>query len=414
MAPAVSHATANDFMPPVLRVGGEYQSYRLNDWWPAVTGSMGMGPNPFMNINNGKRDRTALFGELEKSLGQQWMTQFGLRFERVGTDTGMVNGYNTSNFPTAIVGMDMMNQKRDAVAFNNANRQKTDNNWDMTALARYSASNASDIEFGFAHKVRSPNLYERYSWSTANMMAIMNNFVGDGNGYIGDINLRPEKANTFSTTFAWQAADSDVEFKATPYYTHVADYIDAVQWNGATNTAAVAPTTGAFVVLKYANQSARLQGLDLSGRMPLAQTGWGKLSLKGLLNYTDGKNLTTGNDLYNIMPLNVRLTLSQQLDGWDNNVELVAAGAKDKRSSVRNEIRTGGYSLVNLHAGYSWKQARVNFGIENLFNRNYAQPLGGAYAGQGSTMALNSADMPWGIPVPGAGRSINAGVTVKF
>ena len=32
---------------------------------------------------------------------------------------------------------------------------------------------------------------------------------------------------------------------------------------------------------------------------------------------------------------------------------------------------------------------RVDFGIENLFDRKYALPLGGAYAGQGRTMSLN-------------------------
>jgi iron complex outermembrane receptor protein len=46
--------------------------------------------------------------------------------------------------------------------------------------------------------VRSPNLYERYTWSTWSMAAVMNNFVGDGNGYIGNIDLKPEKATPLS------------------------------------------------------------------------------------------------------------------------------------------------------------------------------------------------------------------------
>ncbi|BBJ00675.1 TonB-dependent receptor [Ferrigenium kumadai] len=401
--------TEQDF----LRVGGEYQNYRLDDWWPAVVGSAGMGPNPFWNINNGKRDRTALFGEWEKNLGQQWLTLLGLRYERVNTNAGQVHGYNLATFPTAGAG-GMMNQTRDAVSFNNANRDKTDNNWDMSALARYTANANNDIEFGFARKVRSPNLYERYTWSTANMMSIMNNFVGDGNGYIGDVNLRPEKAHTLSATFDWHATDRDWEFKATPYYTRVTDYIDAVQWNGATNAARAPLLTNQFVVLKYANQSARLYGLDLSGHMPLAKNGMGELGLKGLLTYTNGKNRNTGDDLYNIMPLNAKLTFTQKLGGWDNGIELVAAKAKNQLSDARNEIRTPGYGLVNLRATYSWKQARIDFGVENLFDKLYALPLGGAYAGQGTTMAINPVDMPWGIPVPGIGRSLYAGATVKF
>jgi len=398
----------------LLRVGGEFQNYRLDDWWSAVVGSAGMGPNPFLNINNGKRDRTALFGEWEKNLDTQWLTLLGLRYEQVNTNAGMVHGYNLATFPTSVVGMDMMNQKRDASAFNNLNRDKTDNNWDMSALARYTANANNDIEFGFARKVRSPNLYERYTWSTANMMALMNNFVGDGNGYIGDVNLRPEKAHTLSATFDWHASDRNWEFKATPYYTRVTDYIDAVQWNGATNAARAPLLTNQFVVLKYTNQSARLYGLDLSGHMPLAKTDMGELGLKGLLTYTNGKNRDTGDDLYNIMPLNAKLTLAQKFGGWDNGIEVVAAQSKNQLSDARNEIRTPGYGLVNLRATYSWQQARVDFGVENLFDKLYALPLGGAYAGQGTTMSINPADVPWGIPVPGMGRSLYAGATLKF
>ena len=396
----------------LLRVGGEYQRYRLDDWWPPVAGGMMMGPNAFLNINDGERDRTALFGEWEKRLSPQWLTLLGLRYERVNTDAGPIHGYNTAYFPISIIGMDMMSQKRDATNFNKSDRSQTDNNWDLTALARYTANANSDIEFGFARKLRSPNLYERYTWSTAAMMAIMNNTVGDGNGYLGNPDLKPEKAYTVSATFDWHAADRGWEFKATPYYTRVTDYIDAVQWNGTTNVQRSTLLLNQFTVLRYTNQSARLYGLDLSGHMPLAKTGWGDWGVKGLLSYTNGENRDTGDDLYNIMPLNAKLTLTHKSGGWDNGVELVMVKSKNDTSAVRNEIETSGYSLLNLRGSYSWKQARIDFGVENLFDRSYDLPTGGAYTGQGATMGINS--IPWGIAVPGMGRSAYAGVSYKF
>ena len=396
----------------MLRVGGEYQRYRLDDWWPPVAGGMMMGPNAFLNINDGERDRTALFGEWEKRLSPQWLTLLGLRYERVNTDAGPIHGYNTAYFPISIIGMDMMSQKRDATNFNKSDRSQTDNNWDLTALARYTANANSDIEFGFARKLRSPNLYERYTWSTAAMMAIMNNTVGDGNGYLGNPDLKPEKAYTVSATFDWHAADRGWEFKATPYYTRVTDYIDAVQWNGTTNVQRTTPLLNQFTVLRYTNQSARLYGLDLSGHMPLAKTGWGDWGVKGLLSYTNGENRDTGDDLYNIMPLNAKLTLTHKSGGWDNGVELVMVKSKNDTSVVRNEIETSGYSLVNLRGSYSWKQARIDFGVENLFDRSYDLPTGGAYTGQGATMGINA--IPWGIAAPGMGRSVYAGVNYKF
>ena len=394
----------------ILRVGGLFQSYRLDDWWPASGAAM--YPGTFDNINDGKRDRTALFGEWESRLNTQWTSLFGVRYEYVQTDAGNVQGYNPN---TNGMGTMLNNQKADAAAFNAQNHERTDNNWDMTALARYTANTNTDIEFGFARKVRSPNLYERYTWSTWSMAAVMNNFVGDGNGYIGNLDLKPEKAHTLSATFDWHAADRSWSFKATPYYTQVQDYIDAIRCtSGASCTTANRTTTNQFVVLQYANQAARLYGIDLSGYMPLAKGAAGEFALKGLINYTKGENRDTGDDLYNIMPLNAKLAVGQKLGGWDNAIELVMAKSKDNVSDVRNEIKTPGYGLTNLRTSYSWKQVRVDLGVENIFDKLYYLPQGGAYVGQGTTMMLNSSTMPWGIGVPGMGRSIYAGINVKF
>ena len=392
----------------LLRLGGLYQTYKLDDWWPPSGAAM--WPGTFDNINDGQRDRVGLFGEWESRLNQEWKTLLGVRYERVKTDTGNVQGYDPT---TNGMGMMLNDQKRDAAAFNARNHERTDNNWDLTALARYTPNANGDIEFGVARKVRSPNLYQRYTWSTWSMAAVMNNMVGDGNGYIGNIDLKPETAYTVAATFDWHAADRSWELKATPYYTRVNDYIDAIRCPvGASCTPANRTTTNQFVVLQYANQEAQLYGLDLSGRLPLARTDIGDFGFTGLLNYTHGENRDTGDGLYNIMPLNAKLALTQQFGGWDNAVELVLVKGKNDVSDVRNEITTAGYGLTNLRASYSWKQARIDFGVENLFDKFYYLPLGGAYTGQGTTMMLNG--VPWGIAVPGMGRSLYAGVNFKF
>ena len=392
----------------LLRLGGLYQTYKLDDWWPPSGAAM--WPGTFDNINDGQRDRVGLFGEWESRLNQEWKTLLGVRYERVKTDTGNVQGYDPT---TNGMGMMLNDQKRDAAAFNARNHERTDNNWDLTALARYTPNANGDIEFGVARKVRSPNLYQRYTWSTWSMAAVMNNMVGDGNGYIGNIDLKPETAYTVAATFDWHAADRSWEIKATPYYTRVNDYIDAIRCPvGASCTPANRTTTNQFVVLQYANQEAQLYGLDLSGRLPLARTDIGDFGFTGLLNYTHGENLDTNDGLYNIMPLNAKLALTQQFGGWDNAVELVLVKGKNDVSDVRNEITTAGYGLTNLRASYSWKQARIDFGVENLFDKFYYLPLGGAYTGQGTTMMLNG--VPWGIAVPGMGRSLYAGVNFKF
>ncbi|MGL1831967.1 TonB-dependent receptor [Rhodocyclaceae bacterium SMB388] len=390
----------------VLRVGTEFQRYRLDDWWPASGG--GMWPDTFVNINDGERNRNAVFAEWESQAHARWNTLVGARFERVRTDAGPVSPYSA-----------MAGGQSQADAFNARDRERTDNNWDFTALARYTLDATRDIEFGIARKVRSPSLYERYTWRTRGMEMLMVNWFGDGNGYVGDIDLEPEKAYTVSATFDWHAPDRSWEFKATPYYTRVSDYIDAVRCPtslGGACTEANLSATDSFVFLQLANQSARLYGVDLSGQAPLGRTAWGEWGVKGLLNYTNGKNRDTGDRLYNIMPLNAKLTLTHRIGGWDNGIEVEGVTAKTRVSEVRNEVETSGFGLVNARASYSWKQARVDFGVENLFDRFYRLPLGGAYLGQGTTMTSTPVGIVprWGNVVPGMGRSIYAGLNVTF
>lgn len=389
----------------LLRLGTELQQYSINDWWPPS--GAGMWPDTFWNIRDGERHRSALFAEWEGQLKPQWKGLLGARVERVTMDAGDVVGYNPAGGGF---------QARDAALFNATEHASSDRNIDLTALARWTVSATQDIEFGFAHKERSPNVYERFTWSTWQMAALMNNFVGDGNGYVGNLALKPEKANTVSATFDWHAQDQRWGFKATPYLTRVSDYIDAVQWNATTNAPATTLVVDKFSVLKYVNQSARIYGLDLSGHMPLAQNAWGQWGLQGLLNLTRGQNLETGDGLIHTMPLNARLTLTQQQGGWHNSAELVMVGAKTHVSTMRNEVTTPGYALVNLRGSHRWGNVRLDFGVENLFDTLYYLPTGGAYVGQGTTMSNPALpNYPqWGTAVPGAGRTLYAGVNVTF
>lgn len=386
-----------------LRVGAEAQRYGLDDWWLPSGG--GMAPNTFWNIRDGQRNRFDVFGEWEARWNPQWLSQIGLRGSQVRTNSGAVQGYNA-------------NYAMEANAFNAKDRRRSDGHIDVTALARYTPSAHASYEFGFAHKTRSPNLYERYTWSTGGMAMRMINLVGDGNGYVGNPDLKPETANTLSATADWHDATGEQwGIKFTPYVSYVNHYIDAQRCSGgggmsACTNANLAATTG-FVYLRFANQDARLHGFDLSGFADLGRTAnWGQFTLSGMLSYVQGKNRETGDHLYGIMPLNARLALTQRLGAWSGTAELLMVGAKTRVSAVRNELPTAGYGLVNLRASYEWKQVRLDVGIDNLFDRFYNHPQGGAYVGQGMTMAGTA--VPWGVRVPGMGRSVNVGVTVKF
>jgi len=381
-----------------LRVGTEYQRYRLDDWWSPVANSMMMSPNTFSNINDGQRDRFDVYGEWEAQWTPRWTSLAGLRSSTLRMNAGTVQGYNT---------MAMM-YGADAARFNAADRRKTDDNVDATLMLRFTPAVGRVFEGGYSRKTRSPSLYERYTWSTNGMAMTMNNWLNDGNGYVGDVALKPEVAHTVSVSADFR----DVEqqrwaFKVTPYYSYIDNYIDA--------RCLTTCTAQRFNYLKLVNTDARIAGIDLSGQVLLAEgAGFGSVTGKAVVGYVRGKDARTDDHLYNIMPLNARLTVEHRVNAWINSVEGVFVKAKDDVSQVRNEIRTAGYGLLNLRSSYDQKHYRVDLGLDNAFNKQYALPLGGAYIGQGTTMALNGAGAPYGIGVPGMGRSLYAGLTLKF
>ncbi|MCW5626748.1 MAG: hypothetical protein KIT73_18675 [Burkholderiales bacterium] len=86
--------------------------------------------------------------------------------------------------------------------------------------------------------------------------------------------------------------------------------------------------------------------------------------------------------------------------------------AKDKVSQVRNEATTPGYTLLNLRTSFAWKGGRFDVALENALNKFYLLPLGGAYVGQGNSMTTGL--IPWGMVVPGRGRSLNFALNLEF
>ena len=122
----------------------------------------------------------------------------------------------------------------------------------------------------------------------------------------------------------------------------------------------------------------------------------------GVWNAKYRQNTVTGGNLYQMMPVNAKLSLEQKMGGWTNSVEAQFVGAKKNIEQVRNEIKTSAYALLNLRSSYEWKNIRVDVGIDNLLDTLYYLPLGGAYLGQAATMSGPLPQAPhWGIAVPG-------------
>ncbi len=271
----------------VLRAGYDLQFYRLDDWWtPSPNCGVGictggMTPLTFQNINDGQRDRYSPYLEWEHKWSPAVSTLLGARYELIETDTGPVHGYSTfATGPSFFPGMYETSSVGTLAAFNAMDRARDFNNVDLSALVRYTPNANIDADLGLSRTARAPNLYELYDWSRAGMALEMNNFVGDGNGYLGNPDLKAEIANKISADLEWHSRDRETAIRFSPYYSYVENYIDAVQWNMSTNTPVTTLATNQFVYLKYMNEDARLYGL-LVGQDANSQNKLWRLRLGG-------------------------------------------------------------------------------------------------------------------------------------
>lgn len=380
--------------------GHEFHRYTLDDWWPPIAGSTAMGPDTFWNINGGQRDRLALFTELDTQVNDKLSTQLGARVEQVSMHTGNVQGYYDAGAPFGDA------YQTDASSFNAKEHKRKDLNWDLTASARYVNNATETYDIGFSRKTRSPNLHERYTWSNEAMMAgLMNNWFGDLNSYVGNLDLEPEVAYSLKASADWHDAENqDWQLNVAPFYTYVKDYINAIP-NTSSNPFNMSGLMGRQS-LTFTNQNVQLYGIDISGKKLLGQAN-GKWTMRSSLGYTRGK-AANGDNLYNIMPLNARLAIDHTQRLWSNTFEAVFISAKDKLNAVRAEQATSGYSIAHYRTAYKLnKSVTLNAGIDNVFNRQYNLPLGGLEYVSGNMMNAPK-------PLRASGRSVNVGVSVSF
>ncbi|HXY96869.1 MAG TPA: TonB-dependent receptor [Steroidobacteraceae bacterium] len=366
------------------RLGSELHVQTLDDRWPGAPVGM---PFDYVSLDHGERTQLGTFAEWQRSWGAAWSLLLGVRNDTVWMNTGPVQGYDGLD-PTA-------------GAFNSLDRARTDFNVDASALTRYRPDDTTSYSFGLARKNRSPNLYERYAWGTSTIGMIT--WFGDGNGYTGNPELKPETAYTLSASGQWHDA-SGVRWQAelTPYYTYVENYIGVVPLCGPQCSGVPAAQ------LAFVNHDARLYGIDSSAHYQLASSErLGAVRLRAAAGFVRGRDLSIDTPLYRMMPLNGTIGLEHQRGAWMSRLELRAVAAKSDVDVTRLEPPTPGYATVELHSAYAWRALRLDLAVTNLLDRQYADPLGGRWQ-SGLYPPGFAGAIP---PLPGLGRSVDLGVT---
>lgn len=321
-------------------------------------------------FRDARRDRLGAYGEWQSVWGERWQTQLGARVDRVQSDAGNIVSYFPANATFA-------------AAFNAADHDIRDTDVEWAAQARYAASRQTSIELGLARKVRAPSLLERYLWSPSNASAGQ----ADGRSYLGNLALTPEVSHQLNLGAVWQGDGRRVVLNA--FYNSVRDYIQG------TPHATLTDASG-LPVLQYQNiGQAVLYGVDGNASLRVSET-W---RLTGTLGWVRGENRDNGDNLYRLAPLHADLAAEYRMDRWTHTLQWHLAASQTHVAAYNGETETPGYGVAHLRTRYRMSErASVAAGIENLFDKRYADALSGANRVSGGAL-------PVGERIPGAGRA---------
>lgn len=337
-------------------------------------------------FHDNERDRAGLYVDWERGWSPRWITRAGLRCDWVSTDAGQVSNAILPP-PGPMRDMLVMDQAR----FNAADRSFTDALPSATAAVRFLPDDTTAIDLGVGLTSRAPSLVERYLWTPLNASA----GLADGRTYLGNLGLDPELGLEIALGVSkrgerWRAS-------VTPFYQNVYDYIQGMP---------IARTDmNGLPVLQYRNiDRAELYGAELSGGYEFTEE-W---SVSALASYVRGENADTGDALYRIAPLHGIIDLSWRRDSWESHLEFVWAAEQDRVSGVQGEPTSPGFGLLNLRVAKTIAEAlRVEVGVENLFDKNYAEHLSGVNR-------VAAGDVAVGDRIPGAGRFAYASLGWEF
>ena len=396
---------------------GYHLDYTFNDWKVGFDGDQAEHNatiyNPdttaffINNYNNIERDRYSVFAEWNGQLNENWKAELGARYSRINMDAGLVS--NNVN-PMGMMAPPMMIAMQANIntlqnSFNTSDRSQNENLVDLAAVFTHKMNDNLDVEFGLARKERAASYQERYLWLPMESTS----GLADGNNYMGNVTLDKETAYQAELGFDWHTQKA--AFSPRVFYHHINDYIQGTLYNTNPTVNAInmmmRTTAEIPTVLQYNNVDAKLYGLDANWFVAI-NNDW---QLDGTVSYVRGKRRDTGDNLYRIAPLTARTMLSYVQTEWRVGFEAETVAAQNKVSVENDELKTAGYAVFNLSGNYQPTQnVTLTAGVNNLFDREYANHLGG----YSRIQAVDGSAVAQGERLPGLGRSAFVGVNVNW
>ena len=353
------------------------------------------------NFNDSDVESLAVFGQWSSLVGDRGYLEAGFRLENVDMSTGTVDA-----FPARLVDMNpamwpMGTPPRATFmlreSFNAADRSQSDDNLDWILKGRYQATDNLVVELGFAQKMRSPIYQERYLWIPLEANA----GIGDGNNYVGNPKLNPEKSRQIELGFDWVVGD----FYFSPRFFHrnVDDYIQGI---AATNMAVIGVSTNANgdpTPLVFANTEAEFSGMDVTFGTRI-NSNW---RVEGIASLIDGDREDISDNIYRVAPASARFSLFYEANKFNAKFEQVFVAEQDDLSRTNtfdplsgsnSFIKTDSYALTNVYLTWLMNdELTISAGAENLFDEDYSDHLTGFNRVIGSVVPVGSRMLGQGI-----------------
>ncbi|MCB2049922.1 MAG: TonB-dependent receptor [Novosphingobium sp.] len=348
------------------------------------------------NPNNAGFSITSLRGIRERRVGG--FAQVERTFGGWHVDAGVrVDDWRASmdNPQTGAAVPDMVQMLAMATAA--ANRSHDNTTWDAV-MRIWREDGTVRPRLTLSRKSRVPNAVERFSW----LPTEASGGLADGNIYIGNPSLRPEVA--WAAEGGLDLVGQAVTFRPSVFYRRINNYIQGtpVPMDMMTQIM-IATMNGDATPLVFSNVDAKLYGFD-------ADVSWQivpRLRFDAVVSYIRGKRRDIDDNLYRIAPLNGRASLTYSGDDWSVTGELVAAAAQHDVSVSNSESRSPGWAIANLWFDTGLAQGlRLSGGVENVFDRHYADHLSGLNRVAGSDVAVGER-----MPASGRGVFLRLGAT---
>ena len=369
------------------------------------------------NFNGSETTFVSVFGEWEGSLSDRSGFELGARYLRTTNDSGRVDAQPAQFVdatPALCAAGAMPVPPPCAVRilrerFNASDHSRVVHEFDWAARFTYVLNSELNLELALARKTRAPTYIERYLWIPLEVNA----GLGDGNNYVGHIDLDPEVAHKVDFGFDWRTAT--MFFAPRGFYHRVDDFIQGAAIPITPGTMPIIGVStnanGDRTPLRFSNVDAELYGVDVLAGAKLAST----VRSDAVFSYVRGKRRDIDDNLFRIAPPSLRLSLAYEQPLWLAQFETVFTARQahiaqtitnDPGNPNNSNTETPGHVVLNLHGRLRLEGGmRVSFGLENLLNHTYRDHL------SGFNRVLNS-DVPRGQRLPG--RGINGYVTVGY